>query len=152
MNDIERIQLQKMISEHNVTDQTQLMRKLKHSGLIRNDVKLLLNIKQQMNKDECIQKCSFLYEHYTDIFNKIFKNEINIDLFYKFLIILEDIENDTIDQHLASFQIGKILKELYIDSALKLSNNNDNNNNDDNDTINDTINDISWNEYKKKNI
>ena len=41
---------------------------------------------------------------------------------YKFFIHLfriKESENGKTDQHEASFKIGKLLKELYIDSALK---------------------------------
>lgn len=47
------------------------------------------------------------------------KKEIDISLFYKFLDILEKIENGECDQHEASFKVGSILKEIYVDSALK---------------------------------
>ena len=37
----------------------------------------------------------------------------------QFLCVLERIENGELDQHQGSFVVGTILKELYIDSALK---------------------------------
>ena len=33
--------------------------------------------------------------------------------------LLEKIENGTSDQHEASFEVGKILREIYIDSAVR---------------------------------
>ena len=47
------------------------------------------------------------------------KNEINLDILLQFIDVLRDIENGTIDQHEGSFKVGKILKELYIDTALR---------------------------------
>jgi hypothetical protein len=35
--------------------------------------------------------------------------------------LLKMIEDDKIDQHTASFEVGKLLKSIYIDSALKKS-------------------------------
>jgi hypothetical protein len=40
---------------------------------------------------------------------------------FQFLDILEKIENNELDQHEGSFLVGTLLKELYIDSALKKS-------------------------------
>ena len=53
------------------------------------------------------------------VFNKVKKDEIDLDIFGNFLEILKQIEEGKIDQHEGSFKVGKLLKELYIDSALK---------------------------------
>ena len=37
----------------------------------------------------------------------------------KFLNVLKQIEDGKIDQHEGSYMVGTILKEIYIDSALK---------------------------------
>jgi hypothetical protein len=62
-----------------------------------------------------------LFTYYTDIFNKIRKGEIDIGILNKFLDVLRKIEDGDLDQHEGSFMVGSILKELYIDSALKKS-------------------------------
>lgn len=61
----------------------------------------------------------FLCTYYTDIYNKIRKDEIDLDILYRFLEVLQQIERGELDQHEGSFAIGTLLKELYIDSALK---------------------------------
>jgi hypothetical protein len=61
----------------------------------------------------------FFIQNYTDIYNKVLKNEINLDILNKFLDTLELIENGEVDQHEASVKVGTYLKELYVDSALK---------------------------------
>jgi len=125
MDDKQRIQLQQLIKTHNVEDQTELIRTLKHSINLRNDINNMLMIKKKYNDDdlkineECITQCFFLFNYYTDIYNKIKKDEINLDILFKFLDILEKIENEQLDQHEGAFMVGTILKELYIDSALK---------------------------------
>jgi hypothetical protein len=53
-----------------------------------------------------------------DIFNKIKKDELNMDILNNLLNILKRIEDGVLDQHNAAFQVGKLLKEMYIDSAL----------------------------------
>lgn len=125
MNDTQRLQLQNMIKTYNVQDQTDLIRNLKHSQIMRQDVNQLLLIKNQFKGDEeriheeGVNECNFLFTYYTDIYNKIRKDEIDIGILYKFLDVLKRIEDGELDQHEGSFVVGTILKELYIDSALK---------------------------------
>jgi hypothetical protein len=127
MDDTQRIQLQQLIKTNNVEDQTGLIRELKHSVKLRTDINNMLLIKEKYNNDdinlheECLDKCFFLYSYYTNIYNRIKNDEINIDILFKFLDILGKIENDELDQHEGSFMVGTLLKELYIDSALKKS-------------------------------
>jgi len=127
MDESQRLLLNQMIKTNNVEDQTELIRKLKHSTILRNDVINMMVIKAKHRNDpeqlkmECISECQFIYKYYTDIFNKIKNDEIDIEMFNNFLNVLEKIENGELDQHEGSFLIGKLLKELYIDSALKKS-------------------------------
>ena len=129
MTNEERLNLQKMINANDVEDQTGLIRQTKHSDVIRNEVQNLLALKSKYprlaksNPNEfekmCLSKCGFLFNHYTDIFNKVNKEEIDLQILYKFLDVLKQIEDGKIDQHDGSFKVGKLLKELYVDSALK---------------------------------
>jgi hypothetical protein len=125
MNDKQRLQLANMIKTNNVEDQTELIRNLKHSQVLRNEINNMILIKAKYRGDdgkiteECIQECSFLYTYYTDIFNKVKKDEIDIHILNKFLDVLRKIEDGQLDQHEGSFLVGTLLKELYIDSALK---------------------------------
>jgi hypothetical protein len=125
MDDKQRLQLQNMIKVNNVEDQTNFIRNLKHSQIIRNDVNnmILIKSKYRGNDDkiheECVNECNFLFTYYTDIYNKIRKDEIDIGILNKFLDVLRRIEEGELDQHEGSFLVGTILKELYVDSALK---------------------------------
>jgi hypothetical protein len=125
MNEKERLQLNKMIKINNVEDQTEQIRKLKHSSILEKEIKELLILKEKYKNDseqllnESILKCNFLYTNYTDIYNRVKKNEINIDLLFHFIRVLAQIEEGLIDQHDGSYMIGKLLKEIYVDSALK---------------------------------
>jgi hypothetical protein len=99
----------------------------------------------------CQRECSFLYNNYTDIFNKVLKDEIDLNIMTKLLIVLKLIEDGKVDQHEGSAMFGKILKELYVDSAVKRADNLD--------KIYDTEKEppncgktISWKEYKKMNV
>jgi len=127
MDDNQRLQLSNMIKANNVEDQTEIIRNLKHSQILRNEVNNMIMIKAKYRGNdeqiytECINECNFLFTYYTDIFNKIRKDEIDINILNKFLDILKRIEDGEIDQHEGSFAVGTLLKELYIDSALKKS-------------------------------
>ena len=159
MNDTERLQLQKMIQANDTQNNTQDIRKLKHSKKILADVDMLLKLKQdnkllaKSNPDSfdsmCTNKCSFLFNNYTDIYNKVLKDEINLQILERLINVLYSIEEGEVDQHEGSFEVGKLLKNIYIDSALKKA-----------DKINEQyekkeeekpIKPISWSEFKNKN-
>jgi len=114
-----------MIQANNVEDQTNLIRELKHSILLRKDILSLLEIKKKYGDDqnqivqEAMNECGFLFTFYTDIFNKVRKDEIDVKILFIFIEVLKKIEDGEVDQHEGSYLIGKILKEMYVDSALK---------------------------------
>ncbi len=127
MNPEERLNLQRMIAANDVTDQTENIRKLKHADKIWEDVKTMTLLKRKYSrmlntdliKTKITNACRFLFDNYTDIFNKLYKDQLNVQILYTFIQELKNIENGKTDQHEASFKIGKLLKEMYIDSALK---------------------------------
>ena len=129
MDPTDRLNLQRMIKENDVEETTDLIRTIKHSKEIRDSVKTLEKLRQDHldmainDPDEfdemCIFHCGFLFHHYTDIYNKVKKNELDTEILGTFLDVLEKIENGEIDQHEGSFEVGKQLKRLYVDSALR---------------------------------
>lgn len=124
MNQNDKLLLQELIKTNNVEDQTQNIRNLKHSELIRKDIENLLEIMKVTNDPneihiEAMMRCNFIFTYYTDIYNKVRKSEIDLSIFYRFLNVLEKIEKGEVDQHEGSFEVGTLLKELYVDSALK---------------------------------
>ena len=154
----DKLQLQEMIKTNDVEDKTELIRATKHSKLIRDQVEMLEQLKQehsQLYKNNfqefdtlTVDKCSFLFQNYTDIYNKVLKNEINLDILNKFLDALELIENGEVDQHEASVKVGTYLKELYVDSALKKTEKMDAENSNKDDEKKEFM-EISWSEYKR---
>ena len=125
MNDKQRLQLQNMIKTNNVEDQTELIRNLKHSHILRSEINtlVLLKVKHRDNleelNNESVQECNFLFTYYTEIYNKIKKDEIYLGIIFKFIDVLRKIEDGEVDQHEGSFLVGTLLKELYVDSAVK---------------------------------
>ena len=125
MDDNARLQLHRLVQANNVEDQTGLIRELRHSEKLRNDINTLLSLKRQCGTDvdqihmEAIGKCEFLFNNYTDLYNKVRKDEIDLSILFKFLDVLAKIENGELDQHEGSFEVGTLLKKIYIDSALR---------------------------------
>jgi hypothetical protein len=154
MDDKARLQLQKMIKANNVEDQTELIRELKHSHLLQNDINNLIMLKAKYRNDqdkineEGMTECGFLFTYYTDIYNKIRKDEIDLKILNQFLNVLRRIEDGELDQHEGSFVIGTLLKEMYVDSALrkaaKLNENQEQEYVEPREVVN-----ISWRDFKK---
>jgi len=61
--------------------------------------------------------------NYTDIFKRILRNEINYEILGKVLDVLKAVEEEKVDQHEGSVLVGKVLKEMYLDSAVRHGNN-----------------------------
>ena len=164
MDTSDKIQLERMIKENNVEDCTQDIRNKKHSDLINNDVKKILFLKNKYNRlmvtnnkqfeDIVRSQCSFLHTNYSDIFYKILKDEINLHTLNKLLSILKKIETGENNQHEGSYEVGKLLKQMYIDSVLikeqKLKKS-DEKKKKKNSKKENKIKNLSWSEFKTKN-
>ena len=128
MDTLDRLNLNKMIDANNVQDCTNEIREKKHSDLIRQDVSRLVELKRkysrlaQSNPNQfdtmCVSQCNFLFNYYMDIFNKVKKDEMNLQILHQLLDVLKQIEEGQLDQHAGAFEVGKLLKTMYIDSAL----------------------------------
>ena len=129
LTDKERLDLDKMVKAYDADDNTSKIRELKHSRKIKEQIQIFLNLKKKYTRLELTDKkkfeeilishCNFLWNNYTNIFNKLLKDEISVGILYKFVDKLREIEDGKTDQHEASVEIGQILKEMYIDSALR---------------------------------
>jgi hypothetical protein len=158
MDPRQKLQLQEMIKANDTTDQTELIRDLKHSHLLKDDIsKMMLNKGKYVTegydktREVCMNDCSFLFTYYTDIFNKVLKDEIDIGILGKFLDVLARIEEGELNQHEGSFLVGTLLKELYIDSALRKSDKLDKQYVDENGEEVPEVKpiEISWSQYKQ---
>ena len=126
----ESLNLKRLISKaDDYQDNTDYIRRVKHSEKLRDDIrKLDLFMKQNQNlkkkqpdryRSRAMTECSFLFTNYTDIFNKILSDELDFAIMSRLLLVLKLIEDEKVDQNEGSAMVGKVLKELYIDSALK---------------------------------
>ena len=155
----ERLNLQKMVAEMGSEDNTSHIRKVKHSIVLRDEIRKLDTFKQKnaemksTDKDKFVDLCRietpFLYNNYTDIFNRLIKDELNLEIMTKLLIVLKLIEDGKVDQNEGSVMVGKVLKELYVDSALKQAEHLDSKAPvKENPELSASTNPISWKEYK----
>lgn len=126
----ESLNLKRLISKaDDYQDNTEYIRRVKHSEKLRDDIrKLDVFMKQNPNlkkkqpdryRSRAMSECSFLFTNYTDIFNKILADELDFAIMSRLLMVLKLIEDEKVDQNEGSAMVGKVLKELYIDSAMK---------------------------------
>lgn len=156
----DRLDLKRLIKNQgdDYKDNTDGIRRLKHSSLILADVLKIENLKVTMaakrktrNQDfvnTCQMKCSFLFNKYTDIFNRLLKDELDINLLSDMLSTLKKIEDGTLDQQEGSVIIGKILHKIYVESALTRSRKEEHTEDCDKIVERDAGKNISWIEFK----
>lgn len=126
MNPEQQELLDRMIKENDTQDNTNKIRELQHSAKIRKCVSKIQNIKRRcrstqfnnLDKEARDQGCGFLFQHYPNIYNKLLKGEVDIKILYTFLDEIESIENGKQNQHEASYKIGTLLKQMYIDKRI----------------------------------
>jgi len=165
MNDLshqDRLHLKNMMNESNYQDNTDHIRKVKHSDKIRHDIEqfaLFRSLPENMAlktedpalyMEKCRETCNFLFCQYTDIFHRLVKDELNVGIMMQLLSVLKRIEEGQLDQNEGSIMVGKILKNLYIDSAVKRADHLDKEFEKKEDKVPTTapVQSISWKEYK----
>jgi len=156
IDDETRLNFDKMLKESGASDNTSKIRKLKHSTKIRDQVSIMMDIRKKYSRlgkkglNVMIDsKCSWLFTNYTNLFNKLKKNELDLRILDKFLSSLKDIEDGIVDQHEASVKVGQVLKSLYIDSAMKQEKKREEKDKKKTKKYKPPIHKITWNQYKK---
>jgi|UniRef100_A0A6C0ITS0 hypothetical protein len=126
MGDNDSLNLKKLITEYKPEETTEKIRGLKHSMKIKTDVEMIILTKRKYSKlkketldQMCSKKATFLFNNYYNIYNRLMKNQLNLEILGRLIMVLKSIEDGEYDQHTASVVVGKILKEMYIDSALR---------------------------------
>ena len=162
MDDKQRLNLQEMIKAYDADDNTSKIRQLKHSRLIRDEVEKMVNLKKKYNRmmtfepkkfeKIVISHCNFLWTNYTNIFNRIMKDELNLNILRKFIDTLREVEDGGLDQHEASVKIGEVLKQLYIDSALQREKRSDVEDKKRAPKHKKPVNNISWAQFKSSGL
>ena len=130
MNPEERLDLKRLINNNSdYKDNTEGIRKLKHSDLIQSEIVKMEMLKKKDAKtrfeypkvfeEKCRRECSFLFNKYMEIFNPLLKDELDIGLMNQALSTLKMIEDGEIDQQEGSVMMGKILHRVFVESAMK---------------------------------
>jgi hypothetical protein len=130
---VQGLDMKALMESDDYVNNTDRIRELKHSEKILEDIGKLCEIRkkhpnmrmmdEQGYNELCRNTTPFLYNHYTDIFNKVVKDELNMEMMVRFIFILKQIEEGVIDQYDASVKVGTILKEMYVDSAMRRGDN-----------------------------
>jgi len=125
----ERLNLNKLIREMDTVDNTEYIRKARQSGKIAKDIAVMERLKIECAAwrlddaprfiELCQSSCRFLFDNYTDIFGKLVKDEIDMNIMKQFLVYLSLIEEGQVDQHEGSVMVGKLLRDIYLDSAIR---------------------------------
>lgn len=123
------LNMQSLMSSDDYVNNTDKIRQLKHSEDILLDIGKICELKQTHGKMKIVEEekfkhlcqtsCPFLYANYTDIFNKVVNDELNLHMMVDFVKMLKQIEEGQIDQFEASVKIGTILRDMYVDSAAR---------------------------------
>lgn len=113
MNKNEKTQLERMIKENNVVDNTQLLRMMKSSQKLKESLTEMIENPNDENSG------NYLKHNYDFLYKQVKDKKVHLDILYKMIESLENIENGKYNQHEASFEVGKLLKKLYIDHKLK---------------------------------
>ncbi len=118
--------LRRALNTSDAPDNTEYIREFKNSERILADVRTVEKLRRlhpRMDPDEFVELCKaeapFLYNGFTVIFNKLVANEINLAILARLIHVLQNIENGYLDQYQGSVQVGELLKEIYLDSAMK---------------------------------
>jgi hypothetical protein len=157
MSDDDKLNLKRLMTEMDYQDNTETIRRLKHSIRIRDNIRKMEDLKREYAElriqspeqffNIVHKECNFLYENYSDIFRRLMKDEIDIVIMTKLLIVLKLIEDGQLDQQDGSVRVGKLLKELYLDSAVKRADALDKEHNAEKAVLNHGE-QISWSKYK----
>jgi len=160
----ESLNLKRLLKDSDAVDNTEYIRRVKHSEKIRDDVRRLDRLKKDEaklyleNRQQFTERAqivaNFLFVNYTDIFNKVITDELDLAIMSRLLTVIKLIEDKKVDQHEGSVLVGKILKELYVDSALKRCDNLDEEHKKNEDDVvqnKQPIKPVSWNEWKSIN-
>ena len=83
-------------------------------------------------------ECSYLYTKLPEIFEKVVKQNMNLDIFEKIVLILKMIEDGQIDQTEGSGLVGKLSQELFFRPVLEPN------------PKTEEVPELSWKDYKRQ--
>ena len=125
----DKAKLAKLVDANQAVDNSEKIRKLRHSPLLDADIiamtqlkvshARLLETKPDLFEAMARTQCDFTANNYPGIFSRLLKGTLDISLLRKLISVLQRIERGDLSQHEASVAVGMILKDIYIDKALE---------------------------------
>lgn len=123
----EEFQLRKMLETNSAEDNTEAIRRNKHSKEIRECIQHIIAMKEAhpelLKTDKkafealILPNVGFLFFNFMPIYNIMLK-DVDTTVLTNMLDTLQQIEDGVCDQHTASVVVGKLLKQLYVDTML----------------------------------
>jgi hypothetical protein len=134
-------QLHELIKQQNTVDTTEHIRSARVSPKLKEEVMRIQALNQrsrlaamqagrndggeldaisltEVHMDAMIE-CPLLHQVYPDLYHKVRKEVVNMDLLFQFLEVLRRVEDGELSQHDGAVCVGETLKEVYIDSHLR---------------------------------
>jgi hypothetical protein len=128
----ERLDLRRVMDRaEDYQDNTDYIRRVRHSARIAEDALRLQKLRADYVSDHkafaiaAHDACPFLVSNYPDILARLVREELDMSVFAEFLSVLNAIELGEVDQQDGSVMVGKLLRRLYLDSAVKAADNRD---------------------------
>ena len=97
------LNMKALMESDDYVNNTDKIREIKHSDLILADIAKLCELKKTHHKMKIVEEekykylcqtsCPFLYNNYTDIFNKVVCDELDMNMLVNFVQTLKQIEN-----------------------------------------------------------
>jgi len=124
-----RKKLNEMLKDNDdAVDNTQVIRDQKHSVSIKADLEKYMRFDYEHRElratnhaaymTQLQEKCDFIHKHYPEILQKLATGNLDMKIMFTMLNVFREIEDGKLDQHEASFKIGSLLKELYVDTVI----------------------------------
>jgi hypothetical protein len=157
LTEAERNILQKLQAEsEDYVDNTSGIREAKHSSPLLADIRKMGDLRKRYANlresapDEYLnafqRECRYIYTKFPDVFDRVVKNDMNLDVFEKIVMILKMIEDGKVNQSEASALVGKLSQKLFFNvgdagEAVKPSSKTE--------PADETTTGLSWKEYKR---
>jgi hypothetical protein len=126
-NSYSKESLQKVMNEfkESYEDNTDFIRQEKRSSILRDDILRMERLKRSYTgdrksdefRDLCSSECPYLFTNYTIIFNKMWKDVLDLNIMFRTLDVLRKIEEGTINQEEGSVLVGKMFADMYLDAS-----------------------------------
>lgn len=132
LSDTEKSILQRLQAEsEEYVDNTDGIREAKHSSPLLADIRRMAKLRtkhsslRETSLDDYLavfqRECKYLYTKFPDVFDRVVKNDMNLEVFEKIIMILKLIEDGKVNQSEASALVGKLSQKLFFGGVANTS-------------------------------